>query len=169
MQITLVALAGLPCSGKSSLAELIAKTIGWPVFSVDPIESAMHRAGIPSNFERGLAAYLVAENLADENLKQGVSVIIDASNYVRPAREIWSTLAEKHQARLVFIECSCPTKIHQQRVQSRVRDMPGFPEITWPDILQRISETDPWEVDPIKIDTSDMTSALSKALKALSS
>ena len=75
-----IVMSGLPGSGKSSIAERLAEQLKLPVLSVDPIESAIIRAGIPRSFETGLAAYLVAEALASEQLKLGNSVIIDAVN-----------------------------------------------------------------------------------------
>ena len=57
----LIVLSGMPGTGKSAIADGIASARRAPVFSVDPIESEIVRAGIPASFETGLAAYLVAE------------------------------------------------------------------------------------------------------------
>ena len=43
----LVILAGLPGSGKSTLAEGLSRHFSLPLFSVDPIEAAMWRGGLP--------------------------------------------------------------------------------------------------------------------------
>ena len=64
MRNKIIVLSGLPCSGKSTIAEALAKKLSWPLFSVDPIEEAILRSGFQRNFETGLAAYLVAETLA---------------------------------------------------------------------------------------------------------
>ena len=58
----LIAMSGLPGSGKSTIAEGIARRLSIPILSVDPIESAIITAGIARSFETGLAAYLVAED-----------------------------------------------------------------------------------------------------------
>ena len=67
----LIVVSGLPVSGKSTLSERIAQEMGMPVFSVDPIESAIIKSGIPKSFETGLAAYIVAQTLAREQKKLG--------------------------------------------------------------------------------------------------
>jgi len=85
----LIVLSGLPGSGKSTIAELLAKRLRLPLFSVDPIESAIVKAGIAKSFETGLAAYLVAATLADEQLKLGSSVIIDAANAEEEGKDVW--------------------------------------------------------------------------------
>jgi predicted kinase len=74
----LIIISGLPGSGKSTVAESLAAKLSVPLFSVDPIESAILKSGLKRSFETGLAAYLVAEALAGEHLKLGLSVIIDS-------------------------------------------------------------------------------------------
>ncbi|MDP3209714.1 MAG: AAA family ATPase, partial [Rhodoglobus sp.] len=91
----LVAMAGLPGSGKSTVAEQLARALGIPVVSVDPLESSILRAGIDADQPTGLAAYLVAETIADAVLRSGQGVIVDAVNAVAPARDQWVLLGER--------------------------------------------------------------------------
>ena len=51
----LIVLTGLPGSGKSTLANGLSRHFSLPLFSVDPIEAAMWRAGLPRN-QTGIAA-----------------------------------------------------------------------------------------------------------------
>lgn len=102
----LIVLAGLPGSGKSTLAEGISRSLSVPVFSVDPIEAAMWRGGL-ARAQTGVAAYDVAVTLADEHLRLGHSIIVDAVNPVEAPRAAWRNLAAQHQAGLKIIECVC--------------------------------------------------------------
>jgi predicted kinase len=81
----LLVLAGLPGSGKTTVAESLSRHFSIPVFSVDPIEAAMWRNGLPKD-QTGVAAYEVAVALADEHLRLGCSVIVDAVNPVEAPR-----------------------------------------------------------------------------------
>jgi predicted kinase len=81
----LIVLSGLPGSGKSALAEGLSRILSMPVFSVDPIEAAMWRGGL-AKAQTGIAAYGVAISLADEHLRLGHSVVIDAVNPVEASR-----------------------------------------------------------------------------------
>ena len=65
----LIAMAGLPGAGKSTIAEQLAARLGVPVVSVDPLESAILSAGIDDDQPTGLAAYLVAEQIAEAVLR----------------------------------------------------------------------------------------------------
>lgn len=141
----LIAMAGLPGSGKSTIADILGARLNSPVVSVDPIESAILSAGIDSDQPTGLAAYLVAETIAESVLESGQSVIVDAVNAVDPAREQWVELAQRRGEQLRFIEviCSDP-EIHRQRLESRNRELPHVVEPTWHAVEQSLDEYGPW-------------------------
>lgn len=149
----LIIISGLPGSGKSTLAEGLAEKLHLPIFSVDPIESAIIKSGIKRSFETGLSAYLVAETLASEQLKLGLSVIIDAVSPVKEAREMWQNLSQKHHANLIIIECVLDSKIHKARIESRIRNIPGIAEVTWVDVEQRRQQYLKWTEKHLVIDT----------------
>ena len=162
----LIVVSGLPVSGKSTIAEALAKKLKLPIFSVDPIESSILKANIKRTFETGLAAYLVAETLAGEQLKLGTSIIIDAVSPVKEAREMWYGLSKKYKAKLVIIECVLDPKIHKKRVEDRVRNMRGIPEVTWKEVENRRKEYLKWEEKRLVLDTNNkLEDNLNKALE----
>lgn len=116
----LIVMAGLPAAGKSTIAEVVGNRLGYPVVSVDPIETAILAAGIESDQPTGLAAYLVAETIADAVISGGGSVIVDAVNAVTAAREQWVKLAERRGAEARFIEVICSdAALHEERLAAR--------------------------------------------------
>lgn len=162
----IIIVAGLPGSGKSTLAESVAKELTVPIFSVDPIESGIIKSGIAKSFKTGLAAYLVAEALASEQLALGNSVIIDAVSGVQPARDMWHNLSSKHDTPLIIIECILDSGLHKQRIEARVRNMHGIPEVTWQDVENRRKEYLPWSEERLVIDAShDPQNNLRQALE----
>ncbi|MGO4594453.1 AAA family ATPase [Leifsonia sp. 2TAF2] len=140
----LVAMAGLPGSGKSTIAEIVAGRIGATVISVDPIEAAVLRAGIDSDQPTGLAAYLVAETMAEQVLLSGHSVVVDAVNAVEPARLQWRDLAQRCDVKLRVVEtvCSDP-ELHEERLAKRSGTV-----ATWSTgavaVEQSVDEYDEW-------------------------
>lgn len=150
----IIVISGLPGSGKSTVAEGLAKKLGLPLFSVDPIESSIIKSGIKRSFETGLAAYIVVETLAAEQLRLGLSVIIDAVSPVQEARDMWKKLAKKYSAKLYIVECIINDESHKQRIASRMRNLHGIPEVTWEDVENRRREYSPWNEERLIIDTS---------------
>jgi predicted kinase len=155
-KLKVIVVCGLPGSGKSTTAEGVSKKLGYPTFSVDPIESAVIKSGIKRSFETGLAAYLVAQTLADEQLRLSHSVIIDAVNAVPEGKQMWRDLAKKYNAKLVLVEChASDEKVHKQRVEARVRNIQGIPEVTWSDVGKRKEEYVEWEEPVLRLDALD--------------
>ena len=164
-------MAGLPGAGKSAVAEKIRERLGFPLISVDPLESAILSAGIDADQPTGLAAYLVAESLASTVLESESSIIVDAVNPVNAAREQWVSLAARHGVAISFIEivCSDPA-IHRARLESRNRNLPHVSEPTWHAVEQSLDEYDEWagpsaEVDRITLDSVEpLATIVDKAL-----
>lgn len=69
----LVMMGGLPGAGKSHLAQAVARRVHAVIVSVDPIEDAMVRSGLPMSFETGLAAYEVGSTIALVQLQMASS------------------------------------------------------------------------------------------------
>lgn len=149
----LITVSGLPGSGKSTIAEGLARALSIPVLSIDPIEAAMWRSGL-APADTGIAAYRVAEAIAAENLAQRLSVIIDAVNPVEDARAMWRVLAEAHQIPLKQIEVICSDEtIHRQRIETRIRNIGGMPEISWDRVVERKTEYEPRTDDRLILDS----------------
>ncbi|HJW42592.1 MAG TPA: ATP-binding protein [Rhizomicrobium sp.] len=153
-------MTGLPCSGKSTIAYGIAAALHWPVFSVDPVDSAMRRDGVDPD-TAGQAAYSVCRSLAAEQLKIGLSVVIDAVNAHQDAREIWLELARQLATRLTLVECVCPDEeLHRARVLSRIRNLPHYPELTWAIVEETKARYTPWEIDKLRLSTDEASASL---------
>jgi predicted kinase len=161
----LIVLSGLPGTGKSAIADGVGRTLGLPVLSVDPIESAILRSGVERSFETGLAAYVVAEALADRYLSDGLHTVIDAVNSIDEARDMWRALASKHEARLVIIECVVSDEaVHAARLASRDRGL-ALPEPAWQDVERRRTEWTAWPEPHLTLDALDSVEAnVAKAL-----
>lgn len=148
----LIVLAGLPGTGKSTLARRLAERTGGVWLRVDTIEAALLKAGVARSFETGLAAYLVVVELAREQLRLGRVVIVDAVNGVEEARRWWRELAEACGAERFTVELVCrdPAE-HRRRVEARAEPTPPLPSPTWAEVIDRTYV--PWTEPTLVLDT----------------
>jgi predicted kinase len=134
----LIVLAGLPGTGKSTIARLLAERLNAIWLRVDTIEAALLKAGIPPSFETGLAAYVATRDLARDHLRLHRDAIVDAVNGVEPARRMWQELAAEENARRYVVEVTCSDRTeHRRRVESRPPPTPPLPSPTWQEVVER--------------------------------
>jgi predicted kinase len=148
----LIVVSGLPGSGKSTLADELGRVLHAPVLSVDPIESALLRAGIERSFEAGFAAYLVAEVCADQFLGAGLDVLVDAVSGVEPAREMWRALAARHGTPLRVVACVLNPAEATRRLATRSRGL-AMGEPSAGDVRTRAAEWTPWLEPHLVVDS----------------
>src|SRR5713226_2206518 len=70
----LIALKGLPGSGKSTIAQALSKRLGWPIIDKDDIKDILDG----HSPEAGGLAYQTMFNVARRQLLQGLDVICDS-------------------------------------------------------------------------------------------
>jgi predicted kinase len=141
----LVAMTGLPATGKSAIAEAVARRLRSPVFSVDPLEATLHRNGITREQRSDYAAYDLVAMLAESQLRLGQSAVIDAVNAKGFLRRWWVDIAGRHDAHLVTLATICSDqRLHRQRLEQRRRDIEGYlDELTWSDVERGMGDYDP--------------------------
>lgn len=167
----LIVVSGLPASGKSALADVLGEELRASVLSVDPIEASLWRCGIEPSFETGVAAYEVAAVIAEHQLRLGLTAIVDAVSSLEVARGMWRAAANRAGADRRVIEVVCTDEdLHRQRLAGRRRDIEGFPEPSWDDVLRRRDEWEPWTEPRLLVDAvRDLDSNVASALEYLRS
>lgn len=154
MQGVLIVVSGLPGAGKSALANALGRELGAAVLSVDPIEAAIWRCGIPPSFETGVAAYEVGAILAEHQLGLGLTVIADSVSALEAARSMWRRAASRSGSAMRVIEVICSDeRVHRERLGARLRGIEGFPEPSWGDVVRRRDEWEPWPEERLVVDS----------------
>jgi predicted kinase len=149
---TLVAFAGLPGTGKTTIARELARRIGAVYLRIDTIEQAL-RSSRPFAGEIEDAGYRAAIALAEDNLAQGLSVVTDAVNPLTITRDAFAAAAHNTGATLLEVEIICSDKTeHRRRVETRSADIPGHKLPTWTEVVTR--EYEPWNREHAVIDTA---------------
>ena len=145
----LIILSGLPGTGKTTIARVLAKEFGAFHLRIDTIEQALRNKGLTVVDE----GYRIAYALAEDNLRLGLTVIADSVNPIQLTREAWHDVAKRVGKRHLDVEIICSDKSeHRCRVETRSADITGHKLPTWADVEGRHYEA--WRTNPLRIDTS---------------
>jgi|Deesub1362B_J571_1020462.scaffolds.fasta_scaffold02687_3 hypothetical protein len=128
----LIIVCGLIGSGKSTVAKEISRRLQIDVISSDVVRKKL--AGIPltarkyEEFEKGLYSpdftrktYLRMFEMAEERIKKGNSVILDATFSKKWQRAEAKKVSEEARGNFLCIEVTCPEEVIVKRLENRMR------------------------------------------------
>ena len=151
-----IVFTGLPGTGKSSIAEAVARELGIPVFAKDWLEATLIRCELKSAENGpplGSAGYQLLTTLAERQLRLGQSVILDSVASTLSIRAEWRALAQTYQAEWRVIECICSDEAAQRdRMKVRQRGIPGWHELDWSEVERVKAYYAPWDEERLILD-----------------
>lgn len=165
MMSKLIILAGLPGTGKTTLARKLSVQLNYFYLRVDAIEAPFTKAN--SDAGKIGEGYEALTNLAFENLILGHNIIIDTVNSLHISRNMFNQLAERAKAEVLQFELKIKdTSIHKSRVENRKSDVEGLRVPSWEDVLKR--EYEEWDTTSdgknYEIWTDDFEKAFNQSL-----
>lgn len=151
----LVILAGLPGSGKTTLARGLALRLGGVLLRIDTIEQAIRASSLGAG-DLEDSGYRVAFALAEDNLRLGRLVIANSVNPIPLTRRAWRQVARRRHLPALEVEVLCSDAAeHRRRVEARLAAAaePGLPD--WPAVAGR--DYRPWPRPPLRLDTAGLS------------
>lgn len=151
----LIVLSGLPGTGKTTIAKILARECHATYLRIDTIEQAILSLLRVQN-DLGALGYVVAYELARANLCLGGTVVADAVNPLTAIREAWRAVADSAATDIIEVEVVCSdTSEHRRRVDSRKADISGHTLPTWDEVQRR--EYEPWASNRLVIDSTQVS------------
>jgi|GEM_PF-311181 len=153
----LIIFGGLPGTGKTAIAQQLARELGAVYLRIDSMEQAIRDFGVVSNSLND-AGYRVGYVVAEDNLRLGRTVVADSVNPLRLTRDAWISVADRTQTRAIEVEVTCSDPVqHRHRVETRIADICGLRLPTWQEVVSR--EYQPWDREHTVIDTTSQSVA----------
>jgi predicted kinase len=161
----LVVVTGVPGTGKSTVAEVVAGFLDAAVLAHDWAMSALRpfpeiQQALASMEPAGhrVVGWSILTALARAQLRQGRSVVLDGVARAPELAQCGQT-ARDESARLVVVTTQCSdAAVHRSRVEGRARKIPNWYELDWsqvrttqagwqplPGVDLTLEATDPWE------------------------
>jgi predicted kinase len=168
----LLMLTGLPGTGKSHLARILAEVLPFAIIESDQVRKILFPQ-CAYTAEESRWVHRTCHALMEKLLRKGVRVIYDATNLHERHRELVYRLAEGTGVKLIIVKVVAPERVACDRLQIRH----GTPEedgvssdADW-QVYRRMShQVDPIGRNYITVDTSeDLRPAVTKLLRLMRS
>lgn len=153
MKNRLIVFGGLPGTGKTTLARALAERLRAVYLRIDTIEQALRRT---ESLKIGNEGYLLAYDIAADNLKAGNNVIADSVNPIPITRAAWQNVAKDAGADIFEVEIICSDQQeHRRRVETRKADISGHKLPVWQEVVERAYDV--WDSKNLTLDTSALS------------
>ena len=96
--------------------------------------------------------------MAEQNLRLGLDVVVDAVNDSEDAWQTWRTAALHTDARIEFVHLMVSdVQEHSRRLNGRDRGLAHVGEPSWSDVQRRRAGYAAWPEDVLEFDTASQT------------
>src|SRR5690242_14745614 len=134
MQPRLVIFSGLPGTGKSTLANRLARKLRWPLLRIDDVVGQVPPSAGPDFWDEKILALLT---LAETQLELGLNVILD-SVFMDSDRLHAQELARQYTAAFRPVYCFVSDEaLWEQRVTERFEKLNQQAVANWERILEQ--------------------------------
>ncbi|HUW96344.1 MAG TPA: ATP-binding protein [Anaerolineae bacterium] len=168
----LVMFTGLPGTGKSRLARLLADVLPFAIIESDQVRKILFPQ-CAYTAEESRWVHRTCHALMEKLLRKGVRVIYDATNLHERHRELVYRLADGNEVKLIIVKVVAPEKVACDRLQIR-HETPEEDGVSsdadWQVYRRMARQVDPIGRNYVTVDTSqDLRAAVTRLLRLMRS
>lgn len=153
-RMTILLFVGLPCAGKTTIAQAVASLLKLPILCKDTIQSSCIDSSI-SFRASSVLAYDLLVRMTKDQLSVGNSVIVDSFCSRPTHRQSIIDVAHEMEAQLRMFECRCDSdEILNQRLIERVKTAPAWRVSNWKDYQTVLTKYVPYTEPRLVIDST---------------
>jgi predicted kinase len=162
---TFIVMRGYPGTGKSTIARLLAAALHAPLIDRDIIrQMAVDLFG--NQPQVGQFSYELLFALAREQLRLGLSVVVDTPLTYRTTYDQCKELAQAFHTPMLVVHCQCPPEVQKRRLEGRKGKVSEFQITSWREWEQWRPRFEEFEDGGCIIDTSNpMDDSLAKVMR----
>src|SRR5438309_9829874 len=158
---------GFPGTGKSTIARAIAAALHAPLIDRDILrQKAVNLFGnLP---QVGRFSYELMFALVEEQLRLGLSVVVDTPLTYRTTYEQAKELARSFQTTMLVVHCQCPPEVQRRRLEGRKGKVSEFQITSWEEWLRWKPLFEDFDDGGCVIDTSNpLDDSLAKVMHVI--
>jgi predicted kinase len=162
-----IVMRGYPGTGKSTIARAIATALHAPLIDRDIIRQVA--VDILGDQPRvGRFSYELMFALVREQLRLGLSVVVDTPLTYRITHEQAKELARTFSIPLLVVHCQCPPEVQKRRLEGRKGKVSEFQITSWEEWEQWKPRFEDFEDGGCVIDTSHpLDESLAKVMRSI--
>lgn len=164
----LVAVSGLPGTGKSYFCSRLADRLPFIVLESDSLRKVLFSPPAYTS-EENSHLFRAIHILIGRLLKKGISLILDATNLSERNREYLYNIADRLGIKLVLVRVEAPSQVVAGRLKSRQEDPMNKSDAGWAVYRKMESSVQKIKRKHYAVDTSrDITPVLDKIVREVS-
>jgi len=165
----LIAVSGLPGSGKSHFCRQLSASLQFPVVESDMMRKTLFPKPTHSSTE-SQRLFRACHYLIKDLLQRGISVIFDATNLIEYHREQLYHVSDIAGAKLIFVRVEAPPELVRQRLEQRLRgtDKADNSEADWSVYREMSKKVQPIRHNYYTVDTArDIQPAIDRIVREI--
>jgi len=126
----LVLVSGLPGTGKTYFSRQLSERLPFVILESDALRRVLNQSpnhSKPESARLFAAVHLLCERL----LKEGYSVIIDATNLTEKHRRYFYEIADRLYFKLIIVGVKAPSSLVKERLGNRGKDYDSESDADW--------------------------------------